>query len=921
MEVKPLARLSPRVIYAFVAGGLLLSLVLGGIVIWQDVVHSRREFEQMADGYASRVLRRLNSNVAVLNSIRAMTFTLDEPDDEQFALFSREVLRQNSQIRSVRYLVRVKRNDLSTFVADMRKRGYIDFHVKERKGRRWQPVSRHDIYYVTKFVAPFEPVQVQFLGHDMFSDPRFHKSIYAAINSGEAVASPPVMLPNGERGYFLFQAVYAGGERPDKLSERRRSATRLVAIAISIRTLMTGLNDRSGLGTVRLEAMDGTSKPSAIMYDYRAGNVPAASILLPVFHFKRQLLSGGQVFRLSMARQTDFGILRIDVIMIVVFATLLFTGLLYYILRMTLANRAARHKAQAELFRERERAAVTLYSIADAVITTDTDGRVDYMNPVAERMTGWSANDARGAPVDIVFSIVNESSRSRYEIPLHECIRRGKIIKQESNLVILNRNNQQIPVSLSIAPIRDLDGGVSGTVLILQDVSQSREMSRKLLWQASHDGLTGLVNRREFERRLKYAIETAGSEMAARFVLYMDLDRFKVVNDTCGHVAGDAMLKQIAGLLKPLVSGKDTLARLGGDEFGILLICDTYADAEQVAERIIDKVKKYRFSWEDKTFEIGVSIGMVRIISDEISTIDALSHADSACYIAKERGGNRVHVYMSDDDALLKRHGEMQWVHRITRAHEESRFRLHVQQIVPLNRKEDVYHYEILVRMMDENGEEILPTSFIAAAERYNMIIDLDKWIIESAFSHIIDYIACRQANPVLPHLTFSINLSGQSISDPGMMHFIAEMFDRNPGLATCVTFEITETFAVSNMTEAGEFIAFLREKGCRFALDDFGTGVSSFSYLKNLDVDYLKIDGEFVKDVSCDPVDFAMVSSINHMGHVIGVRTVAEYVENEAVYECLKQMGVDYGQGVWMQAVEPLSDMLRSHLDRSRSG
>ena len=430
------------------------------------------------------------------------------------------------------------------------------------------------------------------------------------------------------------------------------------------------------------------------------------------------------------------------------------------------------------------------------------------------------------------------------------------------------------------------------------------DATRRLSHQASHDPLTGLINRREFEARVERALRGARDGQHLHTLCYLDLDQFKVVNDTCGHVAGDELLRQLSGLLQAKLRERDTLARLGGDEFGVLLENCGVDEAQPIAEVLRQAVKDFRFVWQDRSFGIGVSIGMVALNGDSGNLSTLFSAADAACYAAKDRGRNRVHVYQEQDDELLRRRGEMQWVNRITRAMEENRFRLYVQPIYPADPASAApAHFEVLLRMLDDNGEPVLPMAFIPAAERYNLMPAIDRWVISTAFA----YCQQRAASSEPMEGICTVNLSGHSLCDELFLEFVERQFELNKVPYKQICFEITETAAISKLNEAVEFIRRLKEKGVVFSLDDFGSGLSSFTYLKNLPVDFIKIDGAFVRDMASDPMDRAMVESIHHIGHVMGLKTIAECVESEESLDHLRSIGVDYVQGEWLQAPLPL--------------
>lgn len=461
----------------------------------------------------------------------------------------------------------------------------------------------------------------------------------------------------------------------------------------------------------------------------------------------------------------------------------------------------------------------------------------------------------------------------------------------------------------SSGEIGELEEGINvmaANLKAAQENLQERidEATAQLSHQASHDALTGLVNRREFEKRLERALRQARKLGRQHAMCYLDLDQFKIVNDTCGHVAGDELLRQLTFLLRKRLRERDTLARLGGDEFGLLLENCPVENALRVADDIRQMVGDFRFAWQDKAFNVGVSVGLVPINGHSESIAGILSAADAACYAAKDKGRNRVHVYQESDADLMQRQGEMQWVSRITRALEENRFLLYRQPIVSLGGEEG-RQYEMLVRMKGEDGGIIPPMAFIPAAERYNLMPAIDRWVIGAALD------ACSRCEE---DTGATINLSGASLGDPELLEFIREGFRRRGVSPARVCFEITESAAIANLAETLPLLNELKGMGCRLSLDDFGSGMSSFAYLKRLPVDYLKIDGAIVKGLASDPLDFIMVQSIHNIATAMGIHTVAEFVESEEIFLKLREIGVRYAQGYWLGRPEPLEGMGFSH-------
>ena len=545
------------------------------------------------------------------------------------------------------------------------------------------------------------------------------------------------------------------------------------------------------------------------------------------------------------------------------------------------------------LFREKESAQITLQSIGDGVITTDAASNVEYVNPVAEELTGWKVDDASGRPIDEIFRGFHEETCEPLENPLAVSIRRDRAIKSVRPTLLIRRDGNELYIESTASPIRDGTGSVTGGVLVFHDVSESRDLNRRLSYHASHDILTGLVNRSEFENRVERALKSAKARETSYALLYLDLDQFKIVNDSCGHSAGDALLGQLGTLLKSKIRWRDTLARLGGDEFGVLLESCSLDEAMNTAETLRMAIGEYKFVWEERNFRLGVSIGVVPITADNEDVAALLTAADSACAAAKEAGRNRIHSFQENDIDLMRRRREMQWAARINNALEENRFELFRQTIQPLQAEEEGAHYEILLRMRDENGGIISPGLFIEAAERYGITPSIDRWVIRSAFRWLVSEADERE------RLTLcSINLSGQSFSDEKFLPFVIDQFQMSGIDATKICFEITETAAIASYSQANRFINALKELGCKFALDDFGTGLSSFGYLKHFPVDFLKIDGSFVKEILHDPIDREMVRSINEIGHLTGKQTIAEFAENEEIITMLRGMGIDYAQG-----------------------
>ena len=570
----------------------------------------------------------------------------------------------------------------------------------------------------------------------------------------------------------------------------------------------------------------------------------------------------------------------------------------------TITDITVRKRAELQLYEEKEKAQVTLQSIGDAVITTDADGHVEYLNPVAEELTGWESQEASGRPIAEVFHVISETTRQPVDSPITRCLREGRMVEMIEPSLLVNRRGQEISMQDSAAPIRDRSGRLIGVVMVFHDVSQERRLQRALSYQATHDALTGLINRREFEHRLNETLQSSRAAPDARHVvLYLDLDQFKVVNDTCGHQAGDRLLKQVTSVLQTRIRTSDTLARLGGDEFGVLLLDCNLDMAQRIAEELRQAIRDFRFVWQDRIMNVGVSIGLAEMNGDTDTLSTIMSAADVACYTAKESGRNRVHTY--NQGHAPDRLREMQWVSRINRACEEDRLELYCQPIVAIrDGVEPLRQFELLLRMRDENGQLVQPAEFIPAAERFNLMPSLDRWVVRQACQHL----AHKRSDDVsqAPY-TITINVSTTTINDEHFLDYVIAEMASGDLSAGALCFELTETTAMTSLAAATHFINELRKRGCKFALDDFGSGLSSFLFLKSLPVDYVKIDGSFVHNVAQDAIDRSLVEAVTQIARTMGIATIAERVDSADVLHQLAELGVQYAQGHFIASPQPV--------------
>lgn len=569
-----------------------------------------------------------------------------------------------------------------------------------------------------------------------------------------------------------------------------------------------------------------------------------------------------------------------------------------------------RKLAEAQLFHERELAVVTLHSIGDGVITTTAHGIIDYLNPVAEVLTGWSIEEARGRPLRTVFNVIDEHTGAPAADMVFRCIAERRSIILPTGVVLVDRQGREYEIEDAVAPLCGLAGEVLGAVIVFKDVTQSRRMAQQLAYEATHDPLTGLFNRREFEERLEAAVTSARHDGEEHALCYIDLDQFKVINDSAGHAAGDALLASVRSALAGRFRDGDTLARLGGDEFVVLLDRCRLREAVRVAEGIVSAFREWRFTWGETTFQIGASVGVVAVTAASASAGEVLSQADVACDEAKQKGRGRVQVYRREGNEPSQRHAEILVAATLRDALDQQRFTFVCQPIVSLSadRAAEPTHFEVLLRLIGRDQTYLPPAAFIPAAERFGVMSDIDRWVVQTTFRRYMG--ALEPAHGP----TMSINISGDALNQPDFTAYVLETFAATGMLAERVCFEITETAAIQNFDHAAQFCDQVRRLGCRVALDDFGSGLSSFKYLQSLSADFIKIDGSFVRNMISSSRDGAVVAAVNDIGHKLGMVTVAEYACTETLVSTLHSLGVDYAQGDAMGGTVPIEVMLERY-------
>lgn len=882
------------------------ALVLGAWLDARATAHRAflAETAQIHDG----ILQRLKAADQVSTSLGTLINSSFRVDRDQFRVFSEQVLMRHRFLLSTVYVPLVTDAERQEFEQQQHGNGFPTFAITDRRDGNYVAAGRRDRYLPLLYHEPFEPATASLIGFDLLSNPTFAQAIEYAIDTASASTAADTA-----HTYWLFKAIYAGKAVPEAREERRRAVNGLIALRVDTRYLLQdAVHGHEGLdATARLHTAAGAV--SVVALTASGTGRSGYGRFMKALTARDAVRIHGQQLELDFTRRLHWGDLDYKLVVIAAVTGLLMSILLAVAgqsIYLRAREREHRHheiqrqvrEKTVELALEKERAQVTLASIGDGVITTDAQGRVEYLNPVAEQLTGWSAAEAHGRLLPEVFSIIRDDTRKQADSPLQAYLDETQAHELRRDSVLVDREGNEIAIDHSAAPIRDRENQIIGVVVAFHDVSHERQLAQEMSYQATHDALTGLYNRRAFEDRLRDALLDAKHNGFVHVLLYLDLDQFKIVNDAAGHVAGDELLRHVSALLLAETRRSDTVARLGGDEFGVLLHECAREEGLKIAHKIRQVVHDFRFVWKDRSYAIGVSIGMVMVNGDSDSLSTILSAADAACYAAKDKGRNRVQLFQADDAELARRRGEMQWVTRLSKALEEDRFVLYAQPIVSLLSQMKEARYEVLIRMITEEGEIVPPGAFVPAAERYLLMPDIDRWVVHSLLNWAAIHCGCA---------FYTINLSGESLNDDNFLAFVLEQFERTGVPPEKICFEITETAAVANLSSAMQFITALKKRGCQFSLDDFGAGWSSFAYLKNLPVDYLKIDGGFVKDMVNDPLDFAMVNSINQIGHAMGIRTVAEFAESEEILRRLAEIGVDYAQGYGIGRPRPLEEIL----------
>jgi diguanylate cyclase (GGDEF)-like protein/PAS domain S-box-containing protein len=743
-------------------------------------------------------------------------------------------------------------------------------------------------HFVTAMYAPAAGNE-RLLGLDVTSQPHNLASLQASRDSDEVVLSMPFALMQGADeaghadGVVMRLPLYSPGVPPATVAERRARLKGSLAASFRVRRLIADAMPSAASDQLYISVSDITAGQVSVLYrpdDGAAVQAGQRDVMV------RDLRFGGRTWRLSMRPLQSFDS-ALDWQQSILWPGLLASALLALLVWSVAGTRRRALQmgmAMSHRYRESEQRFRTLNDLLPALVVMahPGDGRVLYANQAACARLGKRIED--GVVLKALFE--EEALRKR--------LQEFDDDEPWSNLdaVLVSVNGDRFWASTSLAKVAVGDG--ERILMVATDISEQRQLTELLGYQASHDALTELYNRREFERRVQIVLRGTARGARPAALLYIDLDQFKLINDTSGHLAGDQLLSQLGLAMADQLRSGDILARLGGDEFGVLASETDASDALVLAERIRERIEGYIYVWEQRSYTISASIGVVMLDRPGLTLGEALSQADSACYIAKDHGRNRIHFHSEQDDEAIRRRGEMEWANRLRTVIEEGRLLLDYQEVQPLQSQPDADpHIELLLRLRDEDGRIVLPGTFLPAAERYGLVSQLDRWVIAEAIANF----DALHASGRLPGRC-SLNLSAATLEDTDLAEYVLELIEQYGVSPSRLCFEITETVAVRDLARAVRFIERLRAVGCQVALDDFGAGMSSFGYLKNLPVDVIKIDGSFIRDLDSDPMSRSIVDAITEIGHQRGLEVVAEWVSSDSIVETLRALGVDYGQG-----------------------
>ena len=841
-------------------------------------------------------------------------------DNRQFEMFANNLIQNQLSVTAAGRYDQVLHEDLKYYTEEQQVHGVFSFAPKKLTENGDLVATEQKPYYTAMIsFFPQNPVTAGFVGLDLSDDIHSKSAIYRSVRNSApfSATTPDVWVSDGELN--VFASSYYGHYVPETEEDRELQTDGGYFITLDLSGITTQSTEAMFPLSVEI-AMNSTDNGVLVEQAQKLVEERFASEIFSARTIEHNLVIGAE--SATIVYETPAGVTKSQIFSALLngLAALFLFGVFYAALAVQHATREQIKANERALARERERALVTLNSLQDAVITTDSEDKIDYLNPAVLQVLKTNREELLGLPLQEVL----QRYFSEEHIPKPGTIDKKNYqnIENLTSLMRLNKDgsrdaqqgydSESTVFNCNSSSIVNSDNDKIGVVLTMRNISKEHALTTELAHQATHDALTGLPNRRQFESILGDLLNS-DPEQIQPVVGYIDLDQFKLINDTVGHAAGDELLKNLAVDLQAFVPESMDIARLGGDEFGFICKDINQTGADTIAKTFYDFFQSYTYHTEKHVFAIRASIGISTLKPYHLTINDILSEVDIACYTAKDMGRNGYVIYDAEDKDTKDREGEMLYLPLLQSALKENRFVLYTQPIVSTARDAtDTHHYECLIRMFDEDGTVITPYKFIVAAERYDLITDIDRWVIQSALSQISEFRGTELEDTI-----FSINLSGQSAVDTTMPGFIDEMLQKYRIDAAKICFELTETAVVSNLTQAQKLITLLRDRGCTIALDDFGAGASSFGYLKNLEVDYLKIDGQFVKEINSNKVDLEMVRSMKNVGDALGIKTIAEFVESEEVLQALREIKVDYAQGYHVGKPSLMSDLFDNSVKR----
>ena len=892
-----------------------LVLIGGALVMFADQQAEKKKFYEYSDLVYQGIAQRLLTAEGVITALVNFGQNSDIEGDADGVL--QDLVKTYPYIYALAKLDWVRWRERTDYEKNLRENGMAGMLIREYDQAKdtFIKAKRRSAYLVTSLLVPVEPETSQMLGLDLHTISEVEDAVLLAMkNNSVSLINVPEFLTI-QPGLIMMKNTYYGRLKPESLLESKRQINGAVMLYIDTQKMLSSFIEHFSDIDFELTLLDMDLTETGV--NESVASQERNQLILPTsvtFTEHRKFKVGNRDVLLKISSKYYPGLLQMMIgvaVMILIAVILRIWSVSRKHQRLAIAKQEESFQA---LFSERERAEVTLSSITDAVVTTDDQNKITFLNPVAESFMGTSNDDAFGKPINEVVHLLDENSQEEIVNPLENCIERddANTGSVSPHLLKISDDRDPLSVDLSCSKLKDIQGNEMGSVIIIRDVTEERELKEQLTYQANHDSLTSLVNRSKFEEEVKKTILSCNDNGPGHALCYMDLDQFKVVNDTCGHIAGDALLAQLSQLLSTRIRESDVLARLGGDEFGLLLHDCDLDDAIPIADAIRLAVRQFIFRWDERAFDVRMSIGVVAINDPKSTHAELMSAADVACYIAKESGRDYVHAYKPDEKSVKQHHELMQWSQKIQDALRTDRFYLMLQTMAPLlSTQADIQVQEFLLRVRMDDGSIATPANFIPAAERYGLMREIDAWVIEHCFEVIRD--VQKDTESSVTYL-YSINLSGQSVGDPDFSEFIISKIKEYEIDPTQIMLEVTETAAITNFQSALDFITRLSDIGCRFALDDFGAGLSSFGYLKKMKVDFLKIDGQFVKGMAEDSIDRMMVNNITHLAYGLGLLVIAESVEDETLLEMLRDIGVHFAQGYYVQRPTSIEEWKREN-------